>query len=609
MQISAVNSTTFKRRLKPSEEAEYSDILSRGKAKASHSQNGKSILIVPTSSLPQSKSNNTGVGNLASEEAQKFFDFAKKYWGINEVQILPIGRYYCHKGEYVPYSGSSLDLGNQVINLKDFLSEEEFKKVVEANKISERVNFSNIVELDSVSEKMLKDLFNRMSPELKQEFEQYKLESASFLESKSLYRALRELNHTYDYKKWNKLDKNLFNEDIVSISERENRIAQIKTLKSDTIEFFKFKNFLAEKSLRKAKAELNSKGIKLDGDLLCNFAYDEMWAHPHAFLKNVKMNWGAPALDVNSPEAEALLREKVRLYAKRFDGFRVDAAWTYVYPDITNLVTGVTSKIYNGDKFLNIIDEEVKKVKGADFDLSNIMYEFAANPEKEFNIYNGSALKPMVKDRVKIYTSDHLSKTWGSAKNFLLRGWGNDKFILGVTNHDSPNINVLPEQIDALSEILDIPKKKLNNTREFLKAKFAEPLRAKNNMLFFLSALGFDNKFKDFSNPALNWTAKIPENYEDVYIKSLTTGTAFNPMDALEKQFKAQGLDKSEPELFKKIVKYRKILEEKEGIVHWKKYAIGAAVIGLVLLGIWMVNHYRKNNSEGNSFLPDKRGN
>lgn len=600
MKITASYSPIFQRRLKPSEEAEYSDVLQKGKSKAANTGllTGKSILIVPTPSLPQSKENNTGVGNLGTKDAQSFFDFAKKYWGINEVQILPSGHYHSHAGEYLPYSGTSMDLGNHIINLKDFLNEDEFNKIVKSNSTTDRVNFANVVDLNSISEDMLKQLYKRMSPEMKQEFESYKQEYSTLLERKSLYRALREIHGTHEYKNWSELDKNLFNEDLVSVPLREKRISDIKAEKADTIEFYKFKNFLAEKSLKKAKAELNAKGLKLNGDMLCGFAYEEVWANPKAFLKDTTMDWGLPVLDASSPESEQILREKVNFYAKHFDGFRVDASWTYISPNITDRTNGVKSKLFNGTKFLDIIDDEVKKVKGQNYDLNNIMHEFAADPNKDFSIYYNSILKPSVKDRVRIYTSSHLSKGWGSAKNFLDRGWEPDKFIVGAANHDTGNLDPSPEQVEALSRILNIPESKLKNKTEFIKAKFAEPLRAKNNMVFFLSALGYENKFQNFDNHTLNWTAKIPENYEDVYVNALNKGTAYNPMDALEKQFKAQGLDKQEPELFRKIVKYRKILEEKErgAAPSWKKYAIGAACIGLVLLGFG-VAIYKKNHS------------
>ena len=123
MKVQPIYSINFKRRLKTSEEPEYSDVLKKAKEKASHGK-GKSILIVPAMSLPQSEYNNTGVGNLASKEAEQFFDFVKKYWGINEVQILPMGHFYEKNERYAIYSGTSTDLGNHVINLEDYVTKE-----------------------------------------------------------------------------------------------------------------------------------------------------------------------------------------------------------------------------------------------------------------------------------------------------------------------------------------------------------------------------------------------------------------------------------------------------------------------------------------------------
>ena len=59
-------------------------------------------------------------------------------------------------------------------------------------------------------------------------------------------------------------------------------------------------------------------------------------------------------------------------------------------------------------------------------------------------------------------------------------------------------------------------------------------------------------------------------------------------MDALEKAFVAEGLDKKEPELYKKIVKYRKILQEPEGGLNKKTKILYAslAILGTALLTI-----------------------
>ena len=90
---------------------------------------------------------------------------------------------------------------------------------------------------------------------------------------------------------------------------------------------------------------LNQKGLKLNGDMICGLSYDEIWSHPKAFLEGKTIKWDLPALDLDSKEAEKLIREKVNIYAKRFDGLRIDAAWTYVEP---------LNKDY-GDKIFNII--------------------------------------------------------------------------------------------------------------------------------------------------------------------------------------------------------------------------------------------------------------
>jgi hypothetical protein len=169
-------------------------------------------------------------------------------------------------------------------------------------------------------------------------------------------------------------------------------------------------------------------------------------------------------------------------------------------------------------------------------------------------------LKPYVKDRVKIYTSDYLHENWGHTENFTGRGWGSDMFILGMTNHDSPEIKANEEQINILSRLFKMPREKLADSKEFFNTKIAEPLRAKNSMLFFMTALGLKGQYKDNIDKTLDFRTKINHNYQDEYFKSLKKSEAFNPMDALERNFKAMGLDKTEPELYRKIVKYRNIL-------------------------------------------------
>lgn len=557
MDLKINSSINFQRRLKPKEEGEYSAVLKEAKEKVGNK--GKSILIVPTSSLPQEKQNNTGVGTLNTQESEKFFDFAKKYWGINEVQIQPVGQYHGWNGKYPIYSGTSMDLGNHMIDIKSHCTKEEFEELVKANNDCRTVNYPNIVEKYSKQEEILRKVYAR--EKLNSEFAKFKAENSKMLEPKALYRALAEINHTHNYKFWNETDKNLYSLPKV---ERDKRIAEVYKLKENEIDFYKFKQFLAENDLKKAKEKLNQKGLKLDGDMICGLSFDEVWSHPNAFLKGQTMKWDLPALNLDSKEAEQLIREKVNVYAKRFDGLRIDAAWTYVEP---------LNKDY-GDKILNIIDDEVKKVKGADFDLHNVMHEFAASAE-DFNIYKNGELRPYIKDRVQVYTSDWLSEDWGSNKSFLERGWKPENFVVGVTNHDSEPIKIKEAQAEVLSKILGIPKDKLMNESEFIKAKFAEPMTAYNNMLYFRDALALKGD-------------RISADFEESYFKNLESGKGFNPMDALEKSFRAKGLDKTEPELYRKIVKYRKILEGKQSS-YWKIAVIATCAGILISAGLLLL--------------------
>ncbi len=134
MQIKIYPYLNFKRKLKASEEAEYSDILKRGKDLVSNSTNGKMILITHSASMPQTEELNTGVGYLGSKKSMEFFDFAKKYWGITDIQLLPTGHFFTKDGNCPIYSGSSMNFGSHMINLENYLKKEEIKKIVNIKK-------------------------------------------------------------------------------------------------------------------------------------------------------------------------------------------------------------------------------------------------------------------------------------------------------------------------------------------------------------------------------------------------------------------------------------------------------------------------------------------
>ena len=615
MKVSLYSSPTFGRRLKPSEEAEYCAVLNKGKKLAGNT--GKTILIIPSPSLPQERETNTGVGNILDKKALEFFDFVKKYWGINCIQDLPNGRFIPHNGYWRLYSGSSMDLGSQLINLelltKDLIEPEDFKKIVNKNFSQDSVNYENVLNKNSETENVLRKAYssllkadNTSKKALLKEIELFSNENKSWIEPKSIFHALKEHYNTENFKQWSDTDCNLYNPDKVKPEIRDKRISEIKNNYSFDTGYYKFKQYLANKHLKLAKEKLNQKGIRLSGDFICGFSWDELWMRPKAFLPDTKMEWGFPALDLNSQEGLDLLKEKAALYAKRYDDLRIDGAWTYINQPIES-VKGkkVHIRNYYGEKALNAIEESIRSVKGKNYNQEDLMYELIAKSEDFRIIDDNKTTSPIVKNRNKIYCSNDLSYAWGSTKSFENLGWSGNLYTLGTTNHDQQKMKTYfaqkrerSLQTDVLSDLLKIPKSKLEDLRDFIKAKFAEPMRARNNFIFFMDGLDIDGIYKDNSDRTKDYKIKIRPDYQDAYFKALENGYGYNPMDALEKAFIADGLDKKEPELFKKIVKYRKILEKPQKNIFAKRIVIGAAAAFSIGAATCAAVRYHSNKKE-----------
>lgn len=589
MHIRFNTAITFERRLHSSEEAEFLDVLKSSKQKLGN--NGNSILILPTSSLPQNVQEMSGVGNFLNKEGTNFIDFAKQYWGINCIQTLPNGRFPdFEKGGYKPYAGTNFALGEQLICLESLSNEEygkllnteDLKQIYEANTFVNkdfRVNYENVLDKNSKTNEKLKKAFEELKKadtdikkQMLEEFKTYKINNKEWLEPMSIYEALSVKYGDADCKNWNHFDKNLYNLDVINLSKREKAIKGLRLSEfGKEAEFFEFKQFIAEKHLEKARSILNKKGVKLSGDMCSGFSKSEVWANPKAFLKDSTFGWNLPALDLDAKEGQNLLRKKVNIYAKRYDSLRVDASWSYISPKIKNKKTGLITHKNYGDKILNLIDDEVRAVKGVAFDKSDIMHEFVADLET-FNIYENTQIKPFIKERNKIYTTEAMHKDWGSVDNFIKRGWQNGEFVIGTTNHDSLPMRIQfadtasrEVQTSVLSDLLKIPKSKLESLDEFIKAKFAEPMRSKHNMIFYIDALNLEGKYKETGNIVEDYRLKINSNYQDDFFKSLEKGKGFNIMDSLEKAFVAEGLDKTEKALYDKIVRFKKILQAPSG--------------------------------------------
>ena len=566
MKVSAIKSSvSFGAAIAPNELDEFKRVQTE--AKKLVGQTGKSIFIVHDACLPQSINRNTGTANLASRESLDFLKYMQTYTGCNMIEVLPQGQYgnSLGSGLYCAYTGTAFSLGNNQISpallttdrYGKLLTTDEFSRIVKANNLSDSdsiVNYQNVMSNDGEQNKVLKIAHERFK----------QLDDSNDLK-------IRYENYIKENDEWLKIPN---------------------SYESD-IDFYKFKQFLADSHLKDAKTEINKLGMKLCGDCLINFSADERAAFPKAFLENEYIgnaDWKIPSLDyeqLTDPTSDAakLLKMKVQLFAKRYDAIRFDVGWAYLNPLVTTS-DGVTHGKDLGDNVLKFIENAVKEVKGEDFDLKDLMYEFEGG--REFKEQSAELLDA-AKKRVKIYSSTHMHDNefdiWGSNHAFLKRGWDPDYFVIGPGNHDPqplkqialdmPDLSV-PEghrhykeaAANALAKIFGVQQETLNDPVEFAKAKWAEPMTARNNQMFYMDVFGRQERFNmqnlnlvNDSSKGLsarkNFAYKIPFNYESDYHKAVTEGFGFNIMDSLERVFKLKGFDKSHSELYQKIVKFR----------------------------------------------------
>ncbi len=564
MKIAAIGrQPSFGRQLRNDELKQFEATLAEGKKAIG--QTGHSIFIMPTQSLPQAPEKNTGIGHLTSKNEQEFVKYMHSMLGFNVMEDLPQGQIaHYHNNFYCNYQSTALALGDQMINPEllttpeyaNLLTEAEYNRIVSANTRDGKekfANFPNVTEPNGAQNTALKKAFNRFE----------------------------ELPDTHPLKtEYNKFVKD--------------NSEWIDFLYKDKGDFFKFKQFLAEKHLQKGHDFLHSMGVKSCGDCLIGATPDEVKAKPFAFNLDWNLGWHLPSTNfekITDPTSDAhkYMEYKVKNFARRYDMIRFDVGWAYIQPRLfKNHDNSTIKKPYFGDEILKLIEKWVKEVKGDDFDLKNLIWEVEAGPEDFQWEKDGKMIEPL-RNRMKIYSTMYMSDNWASNEAFLRRGFGEDNFVLGVGNHDhqplhnlannmgfpkkDQNGNVYQEfnkatSLEPLARILKLDKEFVNIPVEYAKAKRAEAMMAKHTMEFFMDDFGYQDRFDmHFENcdktPTENYCYKILSDWKKQYHEAVETGYGANKMDSLEKIFKAKGLNEKFPDLYNRIVKFRDILYEK----------------------------------------------
>jgi hypothetical protein len=376
---------------------------------------------------------------------------------------------------------------------------------------------------------------------------------------------------------------------------KQNRYAFYQKKYKNEIDIYKFGKFLATKNLQEAKEELNAKGLELYGDCPIGFTKDEVFAHPDAFYPpNITPGWKFRAIKYEDipkegTPANKLFKEKIAWHLKAFDGIRFDVGWQYFSLKLKNYDENGNFTYYpidEKDNIVKFIEKTAKEIKGEDFNTKKLMYEADAGAD-DFQMFDWTETdkpitKEYMKNRTAVVTSlyEHgYGYGWANPKFYEKAGLNN--YILGTNNHDSTPLRALAENENdktgtynlylpdiretnktSLVENLNINYDWLKNSKNFIKAKFAEIQLAKNHFVFFNDVTSSSKRMDNSDSNPEDYRIRITNNYEKEYHKTLQEGYGFNLAESLRLAMESKSLDKTNPKLYSEVVKYANILYE-----------------------------------------------
>ena len=286
-------------------------------------------ILLPIFSLPSPY----GIGNLG-KEAFLFVDFLKKagqrYW-----QILPLNPTNFGDSPYQSFSSSA---GNPYFIDLDTLCQEGLLKAEEYVTVNfgdgEEVNYEKLYQHRLA---VLRKAFARFD-KADQEYNRFCREETDWLEEYVLFMALKEANSGKSWREWPK----------PLMFRQANVLADMRQQLADTMEFYRFLQFLFYRQWFHLKAYANEQGVRIIGDMPIYVADDsvDVWANtqlfdldeqlvsrvvagcpPDAFCPDGQL-WGMPVYDWQYMREETepyqWWRQRVKRALQIYDVVRID---------------------------------------------------------------------------------------------------------------------------------------------------------------------------------------------------------------------------------------------------------------------------------------------
>jgi 4-alpha-glucanotransferase len=277
-----------------------------------------------------------GIGDLGSV-ASSFADFLASA-GVSHWQILPLGPTGYGNS---PYSARSCFAGNELLISPDRLAETGLVTRAELAKLAGTTNGANKVDFNLVEAQklpLLKKAARRFTGmENKKGFDDFCRKESYWLEDYALFRVLYEI---FSDARWHTVwDKAIANRE-------EAALDKIRLEKAEEILEWKVLQYFFECQWQELKAYVNSKGIRIIGDIPIFAAPDsaDTWSHidlfktgangKYSFVSGVPPDffcptgqlWGNPVYDWKQMRADGYRwwTDRVRRLLSQVDMFRID---------------------------------------------------------------------------------------------------------------------------------------------------------------------------------------------------------------------------------------------------------------------------------------------
>ena len=228
----------------------------------------KSGVLMHLSSLPSPY----GIGTMG-KAAREFVDFlqagGQSYWQL--LPICPTGYGDSPYQSYSTFAGNPFLIDLDELKEQGLLTEEDYAGI-DWDSEPDKVNYGVLYQKRYP---VLRKAVHRFLEHSSEDFEEFCVKNAFWLEDFSLFMALKEVHGGAPWSEWKESFRDC----------DANALAEASELYADYILFWKALQYLFFGQWAKLKAYANAQGISIIGDLPIYVSYDsvDVWAHPELF--------------------------------------------------------------------------------------------------------------------------------------------------------------------------------------------------------------------------------------------------------------------------------------------------------------------------------------